>query len=71
MGPGYEIQTFDRMTLFGRRWYFRVVDCGNWETVAQSEGYNSAKRRDETATNLGMAMGDYPPIPERMKRKKR
>lgn len=53
MGPGMEVQTFDGLTLFGRRWYFRVVDTGNWKTLAQSEGYNSRDARDRTARRFG------------------
>lgn len=67
MGPGYEIATFDRLNLLGRRWYFRIVDTGNWETVAQSEGYTRAANRNETAASLSIATG-WPVIPERKKR---
>jgi hypothetical protein len=67
MGPPYEIQTFDRMKLLGKRWYFRIVDTGNWETVAQSEGYSSPYDRNETANDLSKAAG-WPIIPERKKR---
>jgi hypothetical protein len=49
MGPGMIVQTFDHLTLFGRRWFFRIVDAGNHETLAQSEGYNSSAARDRTA----------------------
>lgn len=39
-------ETFDRLTLFGRRWFFRIVREGNNEPMAQSEAYNSAAKRD-------------------------
>lgn len=57
MGPGMEVQAFDGLTLFGRRWYFRIVDTGNWETLAPSEGYNSAAARDRTGKRLAKALG--------------
>lgn len=52
-----EVQTFDRMTLFGRRWFFRIVDTGNNEKLAASEAYNSYRDRDKTAKRLGRALG--------------
>lgn len=67
MGPPYEIQTFDSRKLRGRRWYFRLVDTGNWETIAQSEGYNSKAARDDTVEQLRASTG-WPAIPERKKR---
>lgn len=67
MGPPYEIQTFTRRGLRGRRWYFRVVSTGNWKTVAQSEGYNSKAARDGTVEDLRVSTG-WPVIPERAKR---
>jgi hypothetical protein len=57
LGPATEIQTFDRLTLRGRRWHFRIVDCGNNEILAASETYNSKQARDRTATRLAYAMG--------------
>lgn len=39
-------ETFDRLTLFGRRWFFRIVREGNNETMAQSEPYNRPEPRD-------------------------
>lgn len=68
MGPPYEIQTFDRLSLLGRRWYFRVVDTGNWETVAQSEGYTRPGARNETVESLRTSTG-WPVVPERKGRK--
>lgn len=66
MGPGLEVQTFERKKLLGRRFYFRIVDTGNWETVAASEGYNSAAARDKTARRLAGALG-CPVVRERRK----
>ena len=57
MGPGFEVQTFDRLTLFGRRYYFRIVDAGNHEILAPSEAYNRAYDRDRTANRLAAALG--------------
>lgn len=36
---------FNRLTLFGRRWFFRY-ETSNYEPVFQSEAYNSAEARD-------------------------
>ncbi len=67
MGTGLEIQTFDRLTLLGRRFYFRIVDTGNWEILAPSESYNRPGPRNETANRLSQLIG-CPIIPERSKR---
>jgi hypothetical protein len=64
MGVGIEIQTFDRLGFFGRRWYFRIVDTGNWETLAPSEAYNAPFARNETANRLAKLIG-CPVVPER------
>lgn len=53
MGPGMEVQTFDGLTMFGRRYWFRVVDAGNGEVLASSESYNSAAARDKTGKRFG------------------
>jgi uncharacterized protein YegP (UPF0339 family) len=37
--------TFDRMTLRGRRWFFRYQG-NNGEPIFQSEAYNSKAARD-------------------------
>lgn len=39
------IEIWDRLTLLGRRWYWRAV-AGNGEIVAIGEGYNSAEARN-------------------------
>jgi hypothetical protein len=57
MGPGYELRAFDRLTLLGRRWFFRVVSMRNWKVVAQSEAYNSKAARDATGNGLAAALG--------------
>lgn len=41
----YKFETYDRMTLRGRRWFFRFR-AANGEIMLQSEGYNSAAARD-------------------------
>lgn len=66
MGPPYEIRTFDRLGLLGRRWYFRIVDTGNWEIVAQSEAYTRPHARNVTANDLSLAT-KWPVVPERVK----
>jgi hypothetical protein len=67
MGPGLEIQTFERTKLLGKRWYFRIVDCGNHEKLTASEAYNSAAARNKTANRLAAAMGCQV-VPERRKK---
>ena len=57
MGPAEEIETFDKLTLLGPRWFFRVVDTGNNEILAQSQSYKSKYQRDRTARRLGARMG--------------
>lgn len=66
MGPGMEVQVFERKSLFGRRWYFRLVDTRNWETLSTSEGYNSARARNETAKRIAETIGCQM-MPERRK----
>lgn len=67
MGPGLEVQLFDRLTLLGRRWYFRISDIGNGEILAQSEAYSRPFGRNETAHRLATAL-DCPMNPERKRR---
>lgn len=67
MGPGLEVQTFDRRGVLGKRWYSRIVDTRNWATLYSSEAYNSAQARSETAGRMGRALG-CPVVPERRKR---
>lgn len=44
-----KIEKFTRLTLTGRRHFFRIKGA-NGEPIAQSEGYVRAKDRDETAS---------------------
>lgn len=67
MGPGIEISTFVRGTLLGKRFFFRVVDTGNWEILSASQPYKTKHQRDETANRLARLIG-CPVIPERHKR---
>ncbi len=60
MGPGMEVVTFDRITLLGRRWFFRIVSVGNGEALAQSEAYNSARHRDDIAERFARQFGGAP-----------
>lgn len=56
MGPAEEIQTFHRATLRGWRWFFRIVDCGNNEILAQSQPYKTRVQRDKTALRLAYGL---------------
>lgn len=57
MGPGIVIETFERMTLIGPRWYFRGVDTGNSEILFPSQAYKGPWQRDKTARRLAELMG--------------
>lgn len=56
MGPAEAIETFEKLTLFGPRWFFRLVDTGNSEILAQSQRYKSKWARDKTAKRLAKAI---------------
>lgn len=49
MGPGMEVQVYERQTLLGRRFFFRIVDIGNRERLAASQTYKTERQRDLTA----------------------
>lgn len=66
MGPGMEVQTFERRGLLGKRYYFRLVDTRNWETLSSSEAYNSRGAREKTAKRIADTIG-CSIIPERRK----
>ena len=57
MGPAEEIQIFSRLTLLGPRYFFRIVDVGNNEILAQSQTYKTKQQRDRTATRLAYGLG--------------
>lgn len=57
MGPGIAVETFDRVTLLGPRWFFRIVDIGNHEVLAQSQSYKGPYQRDITGKRLAAALG--------------
>lgn len=57
MGPGMEIQTYERKTLLGLRYFFRIVDVGNHEKLAASQTYKTLYWRDRTANRLATALG--------------
>lgn len=59
MGPGMEVQTFDRLTLLGRRWFFRIIDIGNREILVASEAYNRPHPRNVTASRMSRALRCY------------
>lgn len=56
MGPGMEVQTYERMTLVGKRWFFRIVDTGNNERLAAGQTYKTLRQRDVTAKRFAGAM---------------
>lgn len=57
MGPAVEIQTFDKFTLLGQRWFFRIVDVGNNEILSASQTYKTKAQRNKTANRLAYLMG--------------
>lgn len=46
-----KIKLFPRLTLRGRKWFFRIV-ADNGQTVAQSEGYSRRLDALETIKSL-------------------
>lgn len=60
MGPGLRVEKFERLTLLGRRYYFRGVDTGNNEICYPSQPYKDRRQRDKTAMRLAMAFGTAP-----------
>lgn len=65
MGPGIRVETFDRLTIFGRRWFFRGVDTGNGEICFPSQPYKDRRSRNATAMRLAVAFGTVPVNSER------
>lgn len=57
MGPAEEIQTFEKPTLLGKRYFFRCVDVGNNEVLFPSQTYKTKKQRDKTALRLAYSLG--------------
>ena len=57
MGPAEEIQTFEKVTLLGKRFFFRCVDVGNNEILFPSQTYKTKKQRDKTALRLAYSLG--------------
>ena len=53
---GFIIEKYERMTLLGHRWFFRIVDSENYEILAPSQAYKSARARDKTANRLASAL---------------
>ena len=51
------IEVFERRTIRGKRWYFRVK-AGNGETIAQSEGYKNRGDCIGTATLMRSRLFD-------------
>lgn len=51
-------ETFDRLTLFGRRFFFRIVANGNNEPLAQSEAYTSKQARTLAITRIAQGSAD-------------
>lgn len=52
-----EIQTYERMTLLGMRFFFRIVDTGNHEKLTASQTYKTERQRDLTARRFAGALG--------------
>lgn len=50
------IEIFRRLTLFGVRWFFRII-AANGESVAQSEGYSRKIDCRGTANLLKNGLG--------------
>lgn len=57
-------ETFERLTLRGRRFYFRIV-ANNHEPVAQSEAYNRKESRDHAVKIISHWAGSAAVVPER------
>lgn len=56
MGPrGTSIETYDRLTLFGRRYFWRAK-AANGEIVASGEPYNSPEARDQGIETAAMVL---------------
>lgn len=45
-------EPYDKLTLFGRRYYARVVNEGNSEIEWWTEGYNDSRDRDLAISRL-------------------
>ena len=52
-----KIELFSRLTLKGKRWFFRIR-AANGKTVAQSESYHNRHDALETATMLRAKLFD-------------
>jgi hypothetical protein len=52
-----KIEVFSRLTLSGRRWFFRIK-AANGKIVAQSESYHNRSDAIETATMLRAKLFD-------------
>lgn len=53
-------ETFERVTLRGKRWFFRIVASGNNEVLAQSQTYKAARDRDIAIGRIRHGAGDGP-----------
>jgi uncharacterized protein YegP (UPF0339 family) len=56
-------ETFDRLTLRGRRYFFRIVAVGNSEPLVQSEAYNTARSRDHTINLIRQGAAEAKVVP--------
>lgn len=57
MGPNIAIETFERFTMLGPRWFFRGVDIGNSEVLFSSQPYKGPWQRDVTARRIAGLIG--------------
>jgi len=58
--PDLRVETFDGLTLLGRRYYFRGVDPKNGKIEFPSQPYKDRRSRDKTAIKLAVAFGTMP-----------
>jgi uncharacterized protein YegP (UPF0339 family) len=57
MAEEMRFETFERVTLRGRRYFFRLVAGGNNEILAQSQPYKTERQRDRTVALIRAGAG--------------
>jgi uncharacterized protein YegP (UPF0339 family) len=57
MAEDMRFETFERVTLRGRRFFFRLVAAGNNEILAQSQPYKTERQRDRTVALIRAGAG--------------
>jgi uncharacterized protein YegP (UPF0339 family) len=53
-------EPFERVTLRGRRFFFRIVAAGNNEILAPSQPYKTERQRDRTIALIKAGAMDAP-----------